>query len=224
MPKKKDYILFLNSHYSKRDNDFYLKQIGNRTRVAVDGGIRFFRKNKIIPDILIGDFDSTPRLSKKYLSQFEVLSHPSRKDKTDSQLALETILERGAEDILICGAIAKTEIDHTLSNVFILDLINRFKKRFKKSVTARLVGPGFEIYLLDNESIDVRGWRGDYISILPLRDGVWIDYAGLDYPVPKRALRFGDTLSLRNRFKKVSGRVTVRGKAIVVILSKERRG
>ena len=95
-----------------------------RILVAVDGGVRFFLKYKTRPDILIGDFDSLPRLSKKFLSGVEVIKHPVMKDKTDSHLAIDMILNRGAKDILIGGAISTNEIDHVLGNVFLLQLIN----------------------------------------------------------------------------------------------------
>ena len=43
----KKYILFLNNRYPAGDNNFYLKLLKGKTTVAVDGGITFFRKNKI---------------------------------------------------------------------------------------------------------------------------------------------------------------------------------
>ena len=63
MKKLDKYILFLNNKYLSNDKDFYLDNLKSKTTVAVDGGIRFFLRNRIYPDLLIGDFDSTPPMS-----------------------------------------------------------------------------------------------------------------------------------------------------------------
>ncbi len=121
------YIIFLHNKYPANDNKFYLKRLKSCTTVAADGGVRFFKKNNLKPDILIGDFDSAPKLSVEYLKEIEVIRYPSRKDKTDSQLALELAMERGAKDIEICGAVSDSEIDHSLANIFLLILVAEYR-------------------------------------------------------------------------------------------------
>jgi thiamine pyrophosphokinase len=221
MKAKSKYILFLNNIYASRDNDFYLHLLGGKVRVAVDGGVRFFLRNNIYPDILVGDFDSAPPLSKKYLSNFEVIIHPSEKDKTDCHLAVDLALARGAEEIEICGAIGTREIDHILGNIMLLDLVNRFNTKSKRRVSARIVKPAETLYLVDDTSLDLRSAKGDYISIIPLSNDVRLDYDNLLYPPPKGKLNFGDTLTLRNVFGSRRCRLAVVGKAIVVIVSRQ---
>lgn len=220
MARTRKYVLFLNSNYGRNDNEFYLKLLKGRIAIAVDGGIRFFRKNGIYPDVLIGDFDSAPRMSRGYLSNFEVIAHPRRKDKTDSQLALELALERGASEIDICGAISSSEIDHILGNIFLLDLVNRYNRRNKCRISARIMGPASEVHIAENGSIALKGMKGDYISIIPLADRVKLDYSGLEYSAPKKPLKFGDSLTLRNQLRGNRCRIDVKGKAVVVMLPK----
>ena len=214
------YILFLNNQYDKNNIDFYRKRIADTVTVAVDGGIRFFMKNKITPDILIGDLDSAPPLSKKYLSGIELITFPSKKDKTDSQLALEMAMSRGAKKIEIFGAIGHTEIDHTLGNIFLLELVNKFNRDHKKKITARIIGPNYELAMIENGSTEFVGQKGDYLSILPLSAGPKISYSGLVYPSPKQPLRIGHTLSLRNQLKANRAEIKVIGKAIVTLIRK----
>jgi thiamine pyrophosphokinase len=215
------YSLFLNNRYNPEENGFYLKRMKGAITVAVDGGIRFFRKNKIYPDILIGDFDSSPPLSKKYLANIEVISYSPKKDKTDSQLALEMALKRGARKIEIYGAIGKSEIDHTLGNIFLLELVNKFNRDNRRKVSARLVGPKTELALLDNDMAEFEGQKGDYFSIIPLSVNPRVEFAGLKYPYPKRPLRIGDSLSLRNEFLSRGVRVKIDGKAVIVVIHKK---
>jgi len=214
------HILFLNSHYPSRENSFYLRLIKGGYKIAVDGGIRFFRKHKLTPDLLIGDFDSAPMMSSKYLSRFEVIRHPSQKDKTDSQLALELSLERGAEFIDICGGIAIDEIDHTLGNIFLLELVNKFNRRNSRNVLARLISPGITVYLLHDNSTVLHAHKGDYLSVIPLSDGSELEFSGLKYPAPRKRLQTGDSLTLRNQFKSSRCNIRITGKAIVAVISK----
>ncbi|MCP4764082.1 MAG: thiamine diphosphokinase [archaeon] len=221
MKNNKSYILFLNNKYSTKDNNYFLKKLNRKTTIAVDGGIRFFRKNKIKPDILIGDFDSAPKLSKKYLNNIEVLKYPTEKDKTDSQLAVELALERGAQKIEICGALSKSEIDHTLGNIFLLDLVNRFKKKSNKKqndILAFLSDSSKRIFLLGNNSIQINGKPGSYISIIPVQNNSKIKFSGLVYPPPAddKKLFIGDSLTLRNQFKNKRAKIEVSGKIIIV--------
>jgi len=215
------HVLFLNSRYKKSNNAFHLKLLKGSYHIAVDGGIRFFLKNNIQPDVLIGDFDSAPRMSAKYLSGFEIVRHPSHKDKTDSQLAVELALERGAGEIEICGGLGSTEIDHTLGNIFLLDIVNKHSRKQNKNVKARLINSSNSVYLVDNDFILLRAAVGDYLSVIPMSEFVALDFTGLVYPPPKRRLKFGDTLSLRNQFKHDRCRLHIRGKAIVVVIKKK---
>jgi len=215
------YILFLNNKYRTADNDFYLRILKGKIAIAVDGGIRFFIKNKICPDILIGDFDSSPRMSKKYLSNFEIINFPAEKNKTDSHLALETALERGATRIEICGGFSVSEIDHTLGNIFLLELVNEFQSKHGRKVSACLVSPSQKVYLMENDSITLFAQKGDYLSIIPLSDKVRLDFDGLKYPPPKKPIHLGNSLTLRNQFRRKKCRLSVGdGKALIVIVSK----
>ncbi|UCD16416.1 MAG: thiamine diphosphokinase [Candidatus Zixiibacteriota bacterium] len=215
---KKKYILFLHCAYARGENVFYLKRLRGRITVAVDGGIRFFRKNGLTPDILIGDFDSAPRLPRKYLSAIEVLIYPTDKDKTDSQLALELALRRGASEIEICGAAGRSEIDHTIGNVMLLELVNQHNRKHGTSVAAQLISPRWLARLVENEKIELAGARGDYLSIIPLSRDCRVQYTGLQYPAPKGVLRTGDSLTLRNRFIANRVKLTVSGKAMVAVI------
>ena len=215
------FSLFLNNEYSDHQLQFYLKRIKRTFTVAVDGGIRFFLNNNIYPDVLIGDFDSSPRLSPEYLTHMEVLTYPTEKDKTDSQLALELALARGAEIIEIFGAVSEAEIDHTLGNIFLLELVNKFNRDNDKNVSARLIGPDMELAMIENGEADFHARKDDYLSIIPMSANPKVEFIGLRYPPPARPLRIGESLSLRNQFTGRQAHIKIAGKAIVVAIRKK---
>ncbi len=214
--KNNKFILFLNNRYPTKDSNFYLAHLENRTTIAVDGGVRFFIKNKRIPDYLLGDFDSAPRIPRALRERTTVITHPARKNKTDSQLAVELALANGAGEILICGAVGCDEIDHTLGNIFLLELVSYHAEKTKSQINTRLIHPQWEIFLAKNETVSITGQPGQYLSILPLSSGVRLEFMGLSYPAPKRALIIGDTISLRNQLIKSRARIKINGKALII--------
>lgn len=212
---KKRFIIFLNTKYPTKYKEFYQKLLTGKTIIAADGGIRFLSRNRIKPDYLIGDFDSLPRLSKAYLSQIKVIAHPTRKNKTDGHLALDLALEMGADEITLCGAISEKEIDHTLGNIFLLQIVADFNQTSGKNITAKIVTPFGEIFLIDNSILKISGTAGDNISVLPLNSKCRLDYSGLEFTAPGTGLKLGDSLTLRNRMTGPICRIKVRGKALI---------
>ena len=74
--------------------------------IAADGGYDFLKKHNIIPDILLGDFDSLS--SSDYITNAEdnhipVLSFPKDKDYTDMYLAAEEGMKHGYKTFHIYG-------------------------------------------------------------------------------------------------------------------------
>jgi len=52
----------------------------------------------------------------------EILKFPAEKDMTDTELAVNTAIDRGYKNIVIIGGTG-TRLDHTLSNIFLLKLM-----------------------------------------------------------------------------------------------------
>lgn len=74
-------------------NHFFLK-------IAADSGYSTAKKLGIVPDIIVGDFDS---LREPLPSGAQVIRVPAEKNVTDTMLACMTAVEHGAKDILIVG-------------------------------------------------------------------------------------------------------------------------
>ena len=80
--------------------------------IAADGGWLACRKTEVIPDLLLGDFDS---LSAQ--PDFpNILRVPVEKDDTDTMLAVKTGLERGETEFHIYGGMGGRRTDHTVAN------------------------------------------------------------------------------------------------------------
>ena len=74
------------------------------------------------PAIILGDMDSIRET--ELPKDIEILKVPAEKDFTDTQLAVDTAIKRGAREIVIVGGL-DGRLDHTLSNLSILEDLNK---------------------------------------------------------------------------------------------------
>ena len=80
--------------------------------IAADAGIEKLNKAGIVPDLIIGDFDSLGARP----SGENVRIFPVEKDDTDTMLCLKHAIGQGANDVTILGGIGG-RLDHTFANI-----------------------------------------------------------------------------------------------------------
>ena len=165
------------------------------TVIAADGGALHCIEKGIVPDIVIGDFDSLPQISLEHLRKCgsEIVQYPERKDQTDMELALDRALEKNAEEIIILGALGG-RWDMTIANLMLLS----------RSETAHcricLIDGRQEMELIrGGQQIQIRGQKGDTVSLIPLvQDAQGISLEGLEYPLCNETLKLGSTRGISN--------------------------
>ncbi|MEE0945170.1 MAG: thiamine diphosphokinase [Clostridia bacterium] len=173
--------------------------------LAADSGLEHLIKMGLEPDIMIGDMDSVKsEVLGKEIIRLEVI-----KDETDTEAAMRVAIERGADEILLLGAMGSRK-DHSLANVLLLKRLNDLK------IKASVVDEKNEIYYLD-KSITINGNMGDTVSILPLSDIEGISTEGLFYRLDNDALCMGTSRGVSNVMLHSECRITVRkGNALVI--------
>ncbi|RLC32756.1 MAG: thiamine diphosphokinase [Deltaproteobacteria bacterium] len=163
--------------------------------IAADGGAGHCLNLGIKPDVAIGDFDS---LSPGHLNQLkktgtEIIRHPVRKNCTDLELALKLAVDRGADEILIFGALGR-RWDMTIANIFML------AAPVPAQSQVRIIDGFQEIMLLcEMKPHSIHGRAGDILSLVPLSGDVrGITLGGLEYPLQDDILKFGATRGISN--------------------------
>ncbi|MEI3506098.1 MAG: thiamine diphosphokinase [Anaerotignum faecicola] len=83
--------------------------------------MRHARKLGIVPDYIVGDFDSTASEVLEYYKakNIPIRQFPTRKNETDMELGIILALELGATDLVLFGGIGD-RFDHTLANAHYL--------------------------------------------------------------------------------------------------------
>ena len=115
------------------DNDFY---------IFCDSGLMHKDKLSIVPDLIVGDFDScaNPNLN------IETIVLPCEKDDTDAMFAVKTAIQRGFDDFLLLGVVGG-RFDHSLVNISILTHLYEMGK------TAKIIDDYSEMEFVKNTTI-----------------------------------------------------------------------
>lgn len=80
--------------------------------IAADGGYKYIKKCGIVPDYILGDFDSLGYVP----DERDVEVHPVMKDDTDTMIAILHGMNRGYKNFIIYGGLGG-RLDHTMANI-----------------------------------------------------------------------------------------------------------
>ena len=140
--------------------------------------------------------------------------HPVKKDQTDLELAIALAVERGAREILLLAALGG-RLDQLLANILLLTRPEWRAVRFE------LAEGGQRAWLLRGpDTLTVPGQPGDTLSIVPLSPAVsGLDLEGVEWPLQKKTVSLGTTLTLSNRLLERRARVSLEAGVALVILS-----
>lgn len=179
--------------------------------LLADSGAKHALRLGITPTALLGDMDSIDPSVKSKLSRTPAVTFPEDKDKTDSQLAVEWALERGAGYILIAGGIGD-RFDHSLANAHLLYHIHR------AGATGAITDGRQSLHLLVDQ-LTLEAPAGYLLSVLPLTASCsGLSLAGLRWELDGYDLAMGDTRTVSNEFTGQPARLMLKsGMALVVV-------
>lgn len=163
--------------------------------VAADSGARHALERNLLPDHVVGDFDSLPPAQLAMLQKAGVGIETLRRDKdlTDGEAAVDWALASGAGQIVIAGGLGG-RFDHTLGNVMLLHRLRR------ASATGWLTDGRQQVYLLCDR-LTVPGAPGDQLSLVPLTPTmVGVHARGVRWPLHDATVEWGSTRTLSNEF------------------------
>lgn len=184
--------------------------------IAADGGAEHCLGLGWTPDILVGDFDSLAAETVEGLEAVgvEVIRHPTEKDATDLELAIQLAISRGLRDLLILGAVGD-RWDQSLASFFLLE-------RYAQATSSiRLLDGAQEAFLVRaGDQGLLEGKPGDVVSLIPLLgDADGITTQSLAYPLRGERLHMGSTRGVSNALLSESASVTLQGGVLVCIVT-----
>ena len=154
--------------------------------IAADKGLEFLYQHKIVPDVIVGDFDS---VSKKVLSHYvgektiSIYQHDPKKESSDTELAIEAAMELKHKELLILGATGN-RLDHFWGNV------QSLKSAIDAGVEGIILDSKNKVRLLNRDFVLKKSESfGSYFSLFPLGGTVEnVSLEGAKYPLKNESL------------------------------------
>lgn len=195
-------LFILNGEYNKKLESFLNDY---NIVVAVDGGLNHLKN--FTPHYVIGDFDS---IDKKLLENINSnVIFKNNQDESDFLFALKYITKKysNIENIdVICAT--GDRIDHTICSIF--TLINF-------DVNIKIIGINENIYVLKNNTINLKTKINTTISIIPLTDIKNIKSSGLKWEYNNNNLSLGFVNGISNLSTKENVLISVESGIILIV-------
>jgi thiamine pyrophosphokinase len=186
--------------------------------VAADSGLEHATALGRRVDVVVGDLDSVRAdvLDAAERGGARVERHPTDKDETDLELALDAARDAGCGRIVVIGGHGG-RIDHFVANVLLLG-----SPRYRDvRVEARV--PSGTVHVV-HDSLELHGAPGDLVTLLPVggaADGVTTEH--LRYPLRGETLHPGSTRGVSNELAATRAVVTLTGGTLLVVVPRPQR-
>ena len=196
-----------------------MKNIYGQNIIAGDKGLEALYQLKIIPNHVVGDFDSvSPEILEFYKKQSQIIFHTfnAEKDNTDTDIAFKLAIQLKSSKITILGALGK-RMDHALANIHIL------KDALEANIPCQIIDKHNRIYLI-NKQVELEKDKvyGKYISLIPLTSEVKdLTLTGFKYPLNNYDLPIGTSLGVSNEIVENIAQIKMKKGILIVIESKD---
>lgn len=215
---------YLNIDFAKA----YIKTLSCDKVFAVDKGLEYVDAMNMIPDYLVGDFDT---VDSGLLARYEEMisageidtyieRHPVMKDATDTEIALDIAMELGADCITLLAATG-SRMDHVMANLGLLI------KAAKYNVKMYMVDKTNRIQIMTDEhfkncSLSKKGQFGKYVSLTPVTPCVeGVTLKGALYPLEKENIYYGGSRTVSNEIEEEYLEITIEKGMMLVMESKD---
>ena len=215
--------------------------------IAADRGLDFFLEQQILPDVVIGDFDSLSEEGKEFLEvpagiktnseipyvvmtnwkvqkqtgeekkEVEIIRLRPEKDDSDTQSAMNYAIRTGAKEIAILGVTGK-RVDHLMANFGLLVLAQ------KQGASVTLVDSYNYMKLVSSGTVLRKSEQfGKYVSFFQLGgDVTGLTLEGFKYPLSNYHLTVADSgLTVSNEISSEFAKIIYDKGTLLMIMSRD---
>lgn len=180
--------------------------------ISADSGYRNARLMGVKTDILVGDFDSLGDIPDDI---GEVVQVPREKNSTDTQIAVDVALERGADEIVIVASTGG-RCDHALSSLSILEYL------WDKRKPAYIVNGQNRVRFLRDSGVILIRSQYKYFSVITLdKIAKKVSIEGAKYPLKNANVERGVQFAVSNEIVKNAALISVRRGSVYVVESRD---
>ena len=188
----------------------------NAFLIGADSGANCLYEYNILPDLLVGDFDSIDEKALDYFKKNNCMidTYPTEKDFTDTEIAVNKALSMSPKEIIFLGCTG-SRVDHLLGNIGMLKIclengVNAYIKDEKNNI--RLI----------NASTSINGTVGEIFSVQSYGDEiVGLTIEGAKYPLNDYNLKIGQSITISNEFANPQVQLKFTSGILMIILSSD---
>ena len=174
--------------------------------IAADGGLLHTEKLGIVPNELLGDFDSLGHIPEG------ANVFPVEKDDTDAMLAVRRGLSLGYRTFVLYGSLDGPRLDHTVANFQTLQYLA------DHGASGYLVGKEYLVTVVKDGGISFPAEAEGTVSVFCMgKDAEGVTLEGLYYPMEKGTLTPGFPLGVSNHFTGRAAAITVEKGSLLVL-------
>ncbi len=184
--------------------------------ISADSGANVLYKYKILPDVLLGDFDS---IDKNVLKYYETIGctinrYKAEKNFTDTEAAVVEAIKLNPEKIFFLGSTG-TRIDHTIANLGLL------YRCYLKNIDSYIVDENNEISIYGS-NFKFKEVNGQTFSLQAFGGVVKkLSIKGAKYELIDYDLYFGDPRTVSNECTDASVNITFESGILLLIKSND---
>ena len=179
--------------------------------IAADGGYAHLDRIGIVPDLLLGDFDSLEKIP----DLEQIIRLPKEKDDTDMLFAVKKGYSLGFRKFVLYGGVGG-RLDHTLANIQTLAYLSQ------NGASGFLVGEGRVITAITNGKLDFKREREGILSVFCHgAEARGVELKGLKFPLNDAVLTATMPLGVSNEFIGSASSVSVKEGTLLIFWSQE---
>ena len=166
-------------------------QIRGARVIAADSGMMHAAALQLVPELWVGDFDSAGSELTMQYRDVPRETFPAEKDATDGAIAVDEAIRRGATEVILLGGLGG-QTDHTAG------LLGQSIRIARDGIACLLTSGVEEAWPLIGGHLRLDLPPETRLSIIPFTDLHGLDLAGVKWPLEKRDVPVGSTLTLSN--------------------------
>lgn len=179
--------------------------------IAVDRGYQYAINSGIVPDMVLGDFDSLGFIP----DEENVIVHKPEKDDTDTMLAVIEGIKLGYKEFKLYGVLGG-RLDHTLANLQVLVYLSR------RGLKGSIIGDDIVVLAITNDVIMLPAKEKGIFSVFTTDEkaqGVTI--RGAKYEISDTVLLNERAIGISNEFVGEAVEISVINGTLLIVIPNE---
>jgi len=182
-------VILANGQAPAKKEFNYFAKAGYEFLICADGGANSAFKLGLIPDLIIGDFDSVKTDVLEFFRPYSKITQLKRQNDTDVEKCLKYCINKKMAEVILIG-VTGDRLDHSFCN---LGIVLKFFKDIKIKIIHQKSILSAHTGMVEFETV-----KGETISLYGFDDKTKIISSGLKYPLNHVSLPFGVKESTSN--------------------------